>query len=100
MRASLRGGSRLHAVPPRTDAGHRLVIAAHDLDRAAIAVLGILQPQRASLGVVLRRQPGAVVAPHAGAFLALASLPGIDVDRARAPAVLDHESRWRPGIER
>ena len=100
MRELLRSGSRLHAVPPWTDARHHLVVAVHHLDRPAIAAFGILQPQRAGLGLVLGRQPSAVVAPHAGTFLALIGLPGLDVDRTRAPAVFDHERRRRPAIER
>src|SRR5580704_17967348 len=88
---SPRGGTRPEAVPPRTHARHDLVIAVHHLHGAAEAVLGILQPQRARLGAVFLRKPDAVMAPHARTFLALGRLPRRDVDRARAPAVLDHE---------
>src|SRR3984885_5136347 len=81
---SLRRGSRFEVVPPRADAGHDFVIAVNHLHRPAKAVGGVLQPQRAGLGAVLLREPGAVVAPHARAFLALERLPRLDVDRARA----------------
>src|SRR4029077_21283554 len=67
---------------------------------SAETVGGVLQPQRAGLGIVFLGQPGAVVAPHARAFLALRRLPGGDVDRARAPAVFDHEGGRRPAVER
>src|ERR1700729_23703 len=40
------------------------------------------------------------MAPHAGTLLALGRLPGRDVDRARAPAVFDHEGGWCPAVER
>ncbi len=72
------------------------VVAVDHLHRAAEAVLGILQPQRARLGAVLLRQPDALMAPHARTFLALERLPFVDIDRARAPAVLDHEGGGRP----
>src|SRR5271167_1757761 len=77
---SPRDGSRFDAVPPRTDAGHDFVIAFDDLHRTAEAVGRVFEAQRAGLGAVLLGQPGTVVAPHAGAFLALERLPRIDVD--------------------
>src|SRR5689334_2884510 len=51
-------------------------------------------------GVIRRRQPAPVVPPQARAFFALIGLPVLDVDRARAPAVFDHESRGRPRVKR
>src|SRR5580698_6327639 len=98
--SSARRGSRLQAVPPRTDAGHHFVIAVYHLHRAAETILGIFQTQRARLGAVCFGQPDPFVAPHARAFLAFGSLPRVDVDRTRAPAVFDHEGGWRPRIER
>src|SRR5208282_1415248 len=100
MLNSTRNLPRFDGIPPGTDAGHDLVIAFDHLHRPAIAVRRVLEPLRTGLGAVLLRQPGAIVAPHARAFLALACLPGVDIDRARAPAVLDHEGGRRPSVER
>src|SRR5579883_834299 len=85
MLASLRAGARLQAVPPGTDARHHLVIAGNHLHGTSEAVSGVLEPQRTRFGAVFGRQPGAVVAPHARAFLALRRLPSRGIDRARAP---------------
>src|SRR5262249_51981839 len=81
-----------HAVPPRTDPSHHVVVAVHHLHRLAHALLGIGEPQLARRGLVFRREPFAVVPPHARAFLALERLPGSGIDRARAPAILHHEA--------
>src|SRR5215216_1420497 len=90
----------LDAVPPRTGAGRELVVAVHDLDRPAIALLGELQAQLARARALLGGKPCAFVSPHAGAFFSLERLPGCGIDAATAPSVLDHEIRRRPGIER
>src|SRR6266568_1312051 len=90
----------LHAVPPGTDPRRELIIAFHHLHRPAIALGAEIEAQLARGGLVLRREPGAIVPPQARALLALAGLPGVGVDRARAPAVFDHESGRRPGVER
>ena len=47
----LRRRTRLDRIPPRADAGHHLIIAVHHLHRAAIAIGGVLQPQRAGLAL-------------------------------------------------
>src|SRR5215204_3741687 len=86
----------LHLVPPRADAGHAIVVAVHHLHRLAESLVGIVEPERARLVLVFLRQPGAVVAPHARAFLALVGLPAGDIDIAGAPTVFHHEVRRRP----
>src|SRR5919197_4748165 len=93
-------GLRLDAVTPRAGAGHHLVIAFDHLHWPTITTLGERVAVGAGLLALLRRQPGAVVAPHARAFLALRRLPGRRIDHAAAPAVLDHEVGRRPGVER
>src|SRR6516164_10828966 len=93
-------GARGDAIPPRTNAGHYLVIAIDHLDRLTITGCGIGKPQRTRLGVIFRRQPTAIVAPYAWPFFALVSLPAVDVDRPRPPAILDHECRRRPCVKR
>src|SRR5258705_2665820 len=75
----------LDLVPPGANPRHPVVIAVHHLDRLAEALLGVGEPQRARLVLVVLRQPGAVVTPHARAFLALVGLPVLDVDVAGAP---------------
>src|SRR5262245_10352471 len=62
---------RLDAVPPRTDTRRKLVIAVHHLDGTPVSFVGQLEAQVARLGAVLRRQPGALVAPHARSFAPL-----------------------------
>ena len=64
--------------------------------RLAEALVGIVEPECARLVLVLLRQPSAVMAPHARAFLALVGIPVGDVDIAGAPAVFHHEVRRRP----
>src|SRR5262249_62099015 len=54
----------------------------------------------AGVGRRLGREPFAVVAPHARAFLAFERLPGGGIDRARPPAILHHEPRRRERVER
>src|SRR5580704_3929722 len=90
----------LDAVEPGTDAGHQVVVAVDHLHGPAQAVARVGEPHRARLLAQLGREPGAVVAPQARPLLALARLPVRHIDAARAPAVLDHEGGWRPGIER
>src|SRR5262245_28232223 len=97
---ALADGLRLHLIPPGANPGHPIVVAVHHLHRLAEALVGIGETQRARLVLVFFRQPGAVVAPHAWAFLALVGLPVRNVDVASAPAVLHHEVRRRPRIER
>src|SRR5262249_10157325 len=73
---------RLHLIPPRTNAGHTVVVAVHHLDRLAEALLGVGEAERASLVLVFLGQPGAIVPPHARTFLALVGLPVGNVDVA------------------
>src|SRR4051812_40814279 len=95
-RALLSHRLRLQLVPPWANAGHAVVVAFHHLHRLTEALLGIGEAKRARLVLIFLGQPGAVVAPHAGAFLALVSLPVWHIDITSAPAVLDHEIRRVP----
>src|SRR5215468_4351624 len=90
----------LHVVEPGADARHHLVVSRQHLDRAAQPALGIGEPHGARFGALFGREPGAVVAPDAGALLALGGLPIAGVDVAGAPAILGHEPGRVPGVER
>src|SRR5262249_22497759 len=68
--------------------------------RLALAVLGRLDAEEPRFFFLLRRHPAALVAPEAWAELPLERLPGVVVDQLSAPAVLDQEARWIPGVER
>src|SRR4051794_2664486 len=60
---------RLHLVPPRTDAGHAVVVAVEHLHRLAQPRFGGLDAEQARFLALLRRHPAAVVAPKARAVL-------------------------------
>src|SRR5262249_13382762 len=87
-------------IPPRADARHTLVIALDHVDRLAQAGLRGGDADLARLEPALRRHPHAVVAPHARAPGDLLRLPGVGIDHAAAPAILDHESRRAVRVER
>src|ERR1051325_6510889 len=75
---------RLHAVPPRTDAGHLVEVAFKHLHRLAQTRFGRLDAELARLLALLRRHPPAVVAPQARPELALERLPGRVLDALRS----------------
>src|SRR5882762_4966582 len=76
------------------------MIAVHHLDGSPVARLGEFQAHVPRGRALIRREPSPLVTPEAWTFLALEGLPGIRIDRAGAPSVLDHEGGRRPGIER
>src|SRR6266436_8992631 len=90
----------LHRVEPWTNPGHHVVVAGQHLDRAPQAAFRIGEPHLPRLLAQLGGEPHAVMAPDAGTFPTFRGLPGRRLDVARAPAVLDHETRRVPGIER
>src|SRR5262245_58779431 len=92
---SLRRLAAQDAIPPRTDAGHGLVVALDHVDRLAQPACRGRDTDRAGLGALFWGHPETVVAPHARAPGNLLRLPIVDVDHAPAPAVLDHESGRR-----
>src|SRR5215475_9683251 len=97
---SSRLAALFHAVPPRADAGHGIVIARDHLDRLALTVLGGLDAELARFLLLFRRHPAALVTPQARTEFALERLPGVVVDQLAAPAVLHQKARRVPGIER
>src|ERR1700681_3020121 len=82
----------LQRIEPRAHAGHQGVVALDHLHGLAQPRFGGLPAQIARLDLLVGRHPGAVVAPQAGAELALERLPGLGIDGLRAPAVLGHET--------
>src|SRR5262249_48604170 len=89
----------LHAVPPRADAGHEIVIAGDHLSRLALPVLGGFDAQPARLLLLFLRHPTALVAPQTRTELAFKRLPDAVVNQLAAPAVLDQKPRRIPGVE-
>src|SRR5262249_16352966 len=89
----------LHAVPPRADAGHEIVIAGDHLNRLALPVLGGFDAQPARLLLLFLRHPTALVAPQTRTELAFKRLPDAVVNQLAAPAVLDQKPRRIPGVE-
>src|SRR5262249_40979529 len=83
-------------IPPRTRAGLQLVISFHHLHRYPRSRLRGPDAHVARLGAAFGRQPRAVMPPQARAFGALVRRPGVGIDAAPAPAVLDQEVRRAP----
>src|SRR3954464_1714233 len=97
---STRLAALFHAVPPRADAGHGVVVAFDHLHRLALTILGGLDAEQTPFLFLFRRHPTALVTPEARAEFSLERLPGVVIDDLPAPAVLHQEPRWIPGIER
>src|SRR5829696_3218583 len=87
-------------IPPGTGAGLKLVISFDHLHRNAGAGLRRLDAHGARLGAAFRRKPRAIVAPQARPLGALVRRPGLKIDGAATPAILDEKIGRAPGIER
>src|SRR5215470_15200626 len=80
-----------HPVPPGAGAHTHLVVAIEHLHGLALTIGSGLGAHGARGRQLVVRQPGAVVAPQARTVGHLDRLPALGIDRAPAPAVLDHE---------
>ena len=76
------------------------VIAVHHVERDAKPIGGVVDAQVARDLALLLGDPVPLVAPQARALGDDLDLPVLGVDRTAAPAVLEHELRRRPRIER
>src|SRR6266536_5414067 len=87
-------------VPPRAGAGRERVIPLDHLHGLALSLERGARAHLARLDELVGRDPGALVPPQARPIRHLGRLPGVGIDRAAAPAVLDQEARRRARIER